>query len=197
MNDVTHDCAAMRCQDAFTDLAHTQGDHNGKCIDTSDRSGSKAQNVQNRPTGGSFRDLLGFDPLRGFLPGLTQAPGTFGVEINRTEDGYTVEIPVPGFRPEQIDVTVQEETVMVSGKSDRRNFTRTLILPEDIDPDGISANVDQGMLTLNLRQRPERQPRRITVQSGSAKYGTNDQRVIGAFQQGRKPAIDGPSGAAR
>jgi hypothetical protein len=43
-----------------------------------------------------------------------------------------------------------------------------LILPEDIDPDGISANVDQGMLSLDLRQRPERQPRRITVQSGSA-----------------------------
>ena len=137
-------------------------------IRSTDSGSKKEQTAQNRSTGGSFRDLLGFDPLRGFLPALTQAPGAFGVEINRTENGYTVEIPVPGFRPEQIDVTVQEDTVMVSGKSDRRNFTRTLILPEDIDPDGISANVDQGMLTLNLHQRPERQPRRITVQSGSA-----------------------------
>jgi HSP20 family molecular chaperone IbpA len=160
-------------------------------------AGSKAQNVQNRPAGGSFRDLLGFDPLRGFLPGLSQAPGTFGVEINRTEDGYTVEIPVPGFRPEQIDVTVQEETVMVSGKSDRRNFTRTLILPEDIDPDGISANVDQGMLTLNLHQRPERQPRRITVQSVSANTiptikGSSEPSGKEGSQQSTAPA-----GAAR
>jgi molecular chaperone IbpA len=114
-----------------------------------------------------FTDLLGFDPLRSFFPALTQAPGTLGVEINRTDNGYTVEIPVAGFRPEQIDVTVQDDTVMVSGKSDRRSFTRALLLPEEIDPDGISANVEHGLLSLNLRQRPERQPRRITVQSGS------------------------------
>ena len=72
--------------------------------------GSKAQTAQNRPTGGLFTDLLGFDPLRGFFPALTQAPSAFGVEINRTENGYTLEIPVPGFRPEQIEVTVQDDT---------------------------------------------------------------------------------------
>lgn len=127
--------------------------------------GSRAETMR-RP-GGLFADMLGFDPFRSFFPALANAPNVLGLEISRTENGYTVEIPVPGFRPDQIEVTVQDDALMISGKGDRRSFTRTLVLPEEIDPEGIAANVEHGLLSLHLRQRPERQPRRITVQSGA------------------------------
>jgi HSP20 family molecular chaperone IbpA len=129
--------------------------------------GSPAEATGRRSAGGLFTDMLGFDPFRNFFPALANAPNALGLEISRTENGYTVEIPVPGFRPEQIEVTVQDDTLMVSGKSDRRSFTRTLVLPDEIDPEGIAANVDHGLLSLHLRRRPEREPRRITVQSGA------------------------------
>ncbi|MBV8066764.1 MAG: Hsp20 family protein [Candidatus Eremiobacteraeota bacterium] len=48
-------------------------------------------------------------------------------------------------------------------KSDRRSFTRSFSVPDDVDPDKIETRVDDGMLVLTLSRRPEAQPRRIAV----------------------------------
>jgi len=131
-------------------------------------SGSGSPASQRRSGGGLFSDLLGFDPFRGAFPSFANASAAFGVEVSRSDTGYVVEIPVAGYRPDQIDITFQDDTLIVSGKSDRRNFTRQLMLPEELDPDGITAQVDHGMLTLNLARRPETQPRRIQITSTAA-----------------------------
>jgi HSP20 family protein len=128
-------------------------------------SGSDSPLSQRRSGGGFFSDLLGFDPFRGAFPSLANVSNAFGAEVSRSDTGYTVEIPVAGFRPDQIDITFQDDTLVVSGKNDRKSFTRQLMLPDEIDPDGIAANVDHGMLTLNLPRRPETQPRRIQIMS--------------------------------
>lgn len=113
-----------------------------------------------------FGDLFGFDPFRTPLGSFGDLSKGFGLEVSRTDDGYTIEFPVAGFKPEEIEVTVQGDTLVVSGKTDRRNFTRSLTLGEEIDPDDISAHVEHGMLTLQLKERPEVKPRRIAVQTG-------------------------------
>lgn len=102
-----------------------------------------------------FRDLLGFDPF--------QSMRGFEYDVTRTENGYEVEVPVPGFKPEDVEVTYQDDVISVSAKSDRRSFSRSFTVPEDVDPDKIEANVSNGMLLLTLSRRPEAQPRRITV----------------------------------
>jgi HSP20 family protein len=102
-----------------------------------------------------FRDLLGFDPF--------QSTRGFEYDVTRTENGYEVEVPVPGFKPEDVEVTYQDDVISVSAKSDRRSFSRSFTVPEDVDPDKIEANVSDGMLLLTLSRRPEAQPRRITV----------------------------------
>lgn len=110
-----------------------------------------------------FSDLLGFDPFRSFYPTVAQV---HGVEITKTENGYSVEIPVAGYKPEQIDVTLDQNVLTVSGKSDKRQFTRSLLLPEEIDPETIQANVADGMLTLGLSFHPKAQPKKISVSYG-------------------------------
>jgi HSP20 family protein len=132
---------------------------------------SAGSSVSQQRPGGLFSDLLGFEPFRDTPPGLPNASGALGVEISRTDDGYTVEIPVPGFRPEQIEVIFQDDLLVISGKGERRSFTRQLALPEETDPDGISANCDYGMLTLTLPRRPETQPRRIQITSATSGTG--------------------------
>jgi HSP20 family molecular chaperone IbpA len=109
-----------------------------------------------------FGDVLGFDPFRAF-PATTG----YGFEISRAENGYRIELPVPGFRPEQIDVTIEDRVLTIVGKSERRNFTRTVVIPEEIDAENIGANVEHGMLTLELHVHPKAQPRKIAV-TGSA-----------------------------
>jgi hypothetical protein len=59
-------------------------------------SGSGSSLSQRRP-GGFFSDLLGIDPFRGMFPPFSNASNAFGVEISRSDSGYTFEIPVAGF----------------------------------------------------------------------------------------------------
>jgi len=46
------------------------------------------------------------------------------------------------------------------------DFVRSFTLTEDIDPEGISAELTNGVLTLRLPKPTERKPRKITVKAG-------------------------------
>jgi HSP20 family protein len=105
-----------------------------------------------------FRDLLGFDPFQSL-----RSNWGFAYDVTRTENGYEVEVPVPGFRPEDVEVTYQDDVIVINAKGERRAFSRSFLVPEDVDPDKIEARVTNGMLLLTLARRPEAQPRRITI----------------------------------
>jgi HSP20 family molecular chaperone IbpA len=120
-----------------------------------------------RPNGanrGLVSDLFGFDPLRAVFGNVPQS-GQQG-EITRTEGGWTVELPVPGYRPDQIDVTVEDRVLTVTGKTERRSFQRSILLPEDVDAEAIDAKVEHGMLALGLHLHPKAQPRKIEIKVG-------------------------------
>ncbi len=102
-----------------------------------------------------FRDLLGFDPF--------QAMRGFEYDVTRSDNGYEVEMPVPGFKPEDVEVTFQDDVISVHAKSERRSFARSFTVPDDVDPEKIEARVADGMLVITLARRPEAQPRRIAV----------------------------------
>ena len=104
-----------------------------------------------------FRDLLGFDPFQ------SMRSGAFEYDVTRNENGYEVEVPVPGFRPDDVEVTFQDDVIAVTGKSERRSFSLSFTVPEDVDPEKIEARVSDGMLRLTLARRPEAQPKRISV----------------------------------
>jgi HSP20 family protein len=119
-----------------------------------------------RPNGTGRRlasDLFGFDPFRAFLSGTASGYGS-SVEVHKTDNGWTVEIPVPGYRPDQIDVTVEDRVLTVSGKNEKRSFQRSILLPEEIDSETIDAKVENGLLTLGLHLHAKAQPRKIAVQ---------------------------------
>jgi HSP20 family molecular chaperone IbpA len=115
--------------------------------------------LQVRPNGSRrmLGDFLGFDPFR------TLTTGGFGFEINKTESGYAVELPVAGYAPDSIDVTLEDRVLTVSGRTERRNFTRALLIPDEIDAESIGAKVEHGMLTITLSVHPKAQPRKINV----------------------------------
>lgn len=112
--------------------------------------------------GRPFADLWSADPFRGFLSNMGAVSG---IEVTRTENGYSVEIPVPGYKPDQIDVTFEDGVLTVTGKSEKRSFTRSLAVPEEVDEDKIEARVEHGMLTLTLALVPKAQPKKISVRT--------------------------------
>jgi HSP20 family protein len=127
-------------------------------------------NTLARPNGGAiaqeralpwtpFRDLLGFDPFQSI-----RSSYGFDYDVTRTEEGYEVEVPVPGFNASQVDVTFKDGILSVNGKNERHSFTRSFTVPEDVDVNNIRARVEDGLLRLTLARRPEAQPRKITVE---------------------------------
>jgi HSP20 family protein len=99
-------------------------------------------------------------PFSAFYPTQTQYSG---LEITKDETGYTVELPVAGFKPEQIDVTLDQKVLTIAGNSEKRQFSRSLLVPEEIDAETIQATVENGMLTLRLGFTPKAQPKKINV----------------------------------
>ncbi len=123
-----------------------------------ERASGNSGSVLPRP----FGDLWGMDPFRNFASTMT---GFSGIEVTRTEAGYVVEIPVAGFKPDDIEVTLEDGLLSVRGKNEKRSFTRTLAVPEDVDEERIEANVEHGMLTLALNLLPKAQPKKIAIKS--------------------------------
>ncbi len=143
-------------------------------------SGSERGSIEPRRRQG-ISNLLEWDPFRGFFPGNWQQ--MFGIDVNRKGDSYEIEMPVPGFKPEDIDITYQDGVLTVTGRNDRRSFTRMLTVPEDVDEDSIQANVDNGILTIMMRQHPKAQPKKISVgasQTSSTTTGTTTGTTSGA-----------------
>jgi len=87
----------------------------------------------------------------------------YGFAVSRTDQGYEVEIPVPGLNASNLEVTFKEHVLSVNSKNPSRPFSRSLSIPEDVNSDSIAASIADGMLRINLERHPEAQPRRIVV----------------------------------
>lgn len=131
-------------------------------------------------------DLVRFDPFSMFNEFeriLDRSPSARAwaprVDVFERDDALVVRIDVAGVAPEDIDVTIEGRTLSISGtrSSDetieehgyhRREilsgeFHRTLVLPGGIDPEGISARADTGMLEVTIPRKPEVLPRKVAV----------------------------------
>ncbi len=103
------------------------------------------------------------------------------VDMFETNDHLVVKASVPGIKPEQLDVTIQGETLTIKGETteeqdnqqgryhfrERRQgaFSRTLTLPFPIQSDKVEANFENGVLTLTLPKAEAIKPRTIKVQT--------------------------------
>ena len=88
----------------------------------------------------------------------------YGFEVTRTESGYVVEVPVPGFNSSNVDITLKDGILSVNGKSGAGRFRARSPCRRTSGPEKIAATVADGMLSISLERHPESQPRRITVQ---------------------------------
>jgi HSP20 family protein len=131
------------------------------------RGGSERGDVEPRRLRQGVGSLLDWEPFRGFFPSNWQH--MFGIDVNRKDGNYEIEMPVPGFRPDDIELTYQDGVLTVTGKNERRSFTRSLSVPDDVDEESIEANVEHGVLTITLRQHPKRQARKISIGTGQQK----------------------------
>jgi HSP20 family protein len=125
-----------------------------------DRDSTDSTSAGAAVTYSPLREMLGYDPFRRFFSNVDPQ-----IDVIRTDSGFEVEIPVAGFKTDEIELVVKENILTLTGKNERRAFTRSLKLPEDVDAQAIEASVDDGLLTLVLKRHPDAQPRRIEIKS--------------------------------
>lgn len=116
--------------------------------------------------------------------GLRSAPvGTFPpVNVYDADDKLIVTAELPGVEPKDVELTVVENSLTLSGKrqtepagDNERNyyrrerfsgeFNRTITLPEKINPDAAAAKFANGILTVELPKAQEAKPRSIPVKA--------------------------------
>ena len=90
-----------------------------------------------------------------FAPGLD--PATVQIELDRGV------LTLAGERAAQQPPPEGKATLHINERFAGR-FRRVLSLPEDADPDGVSADYRDGVLHVSIKRREAAQPRRITVQ---------------------------------
>ena len=98
------------------------------------------------------------------------------VNVIETKDGYVLEAEMPGVAKEGLEVSVEENLLTITGRrqpepavnllhreSNPVDYRRVFELDPAIDAGKISAQIEQGILTLNLPKAEKVKPRRITV----------------------------------
>ncbi len=107
--------------------------------------------------------------------------GTFSpaLDVEEHDDGFTLHVELPGVAADNVDVSIEENVLTVSGKRDfyadkstetfrrveRRfgTFHRAIRLPDRVDPEGITAAFKDGLLTISVPKAESAKPRRIQV----------------------------------
>jgi len=131
--------------------------------------------------------LVNFNPLmrdldRMLAGGHHRTAWTPRLDVFDRGEDLVVRIELPGIDPDDVDVTLEDRTLTISGTRSletasedtvvhRREilgggFRRTLVLPEGLDPEAISATMDRGILEITLARRPEVLPRKVKIELG-------------------------------
>ena len=92
--------------------------------------------------------------LYAFVPGLDPAT----IEVNVESGALTIS----GSRADELSVPEGRGTVHMNERF-AGQFKRVVSLPEDMDPDGVNARCQDGVLHVSIRRRESAQPRRIDV----------------------------------
>ena len=142
-----------------------------------------------------FRDLLNLheevdrlfnDSIGGFSGGTNgSAVGRLlPIDIRSTDKEVVIEASVPGFRPEEVEVSVDDDVVTIKGEKAQEtedkqqgyirkerysgSFYRQISVP-GVHGEKAEADFVNGVLTVTLPKVEPKQPKRITVKPGSGR----------------------------
>jgi HSP20 family protein len=103
------------------------------------------------------------------------------LDIAEHEDAVVVNAELPGLKSDEIDISVQNNVLTISGQKkeskeekgeeyyhvERRfgSFRRDVTLPASVDADKVEASYRDGVLTITLPKTEQAKPKRIEVKT--------------------------------
>ena len=114
------------------------------------------------------------------------------MDLVEADDHFLLRADLPGMSEGDIAIEVQDGTLTISGERKAEHvtrekgwhriersfgrFSRALALPDGVNPDGVGAEFDKGVLTVHIPKPEERKPRRIAI--GTSQDASNGQPAI-------------------
>jgi HSP20 family protein len=125
-----------------------------------------------------FSDIAENSPNSG---GTDLATFRLPVDITETDNGYLIKAPVPGFKPEEVEVSLSDGVLSIKAehkeeKTEKKknflrrevaygNFERMIALPNDVQGDNIKAAFKNGVLQIEVPRAPKPEPKKIEVRA--------------------------------
>ena len=114
---------------------------------------------------------------------LNEYEGQLTIDMYQTKDNVIIKSTIAGVKPEDIDVTIANDMVTIRGERTRDfdassedyfyqecywgSFSRSVVLPVDVDIENVSADLKDGILTVILPKAAKAKAKKIRVGSNA------------------------------
>ncbi len=108
---------------------------------------------------------------------------TPAMDLTEADDHYVLKADLPGVSDEDISIEVENGLCTISGERKAEHehsergfyrlerafgrFQRQMTMPEGIDPDGVTADFDRGVLSVRIPKPEQIKPRRVEIATGA------------------------------
>mgnify|MGYP002413107807 FL=1 len=110
---------------------------------------------------------------------MTDYEGALNIDMYQTKDNVIIKSTIAGVRPDDIDITAANDMVTISGSRRREEkisdddyfyqecywggFSRSVIVPVDIDSEQIEADLKDGILTVVVPKAAKAKTKKVKV----------------------------------
>lgn len=110
---------------------------------------------------------------------MSDFEGQLNIDMYQTKDNVIIKSTIAGVKPEDIDITVANDMVTVKGSRKKEetisqddyfyqecywgNFSRSVIIPVDIDSESIEADLKDGILTIIIPKAAKAKTKKVKV----------------------------------
>jgi HSP20 family protein len=124
-----------------------------------------------------------FEPANG-ANGSTTGPRRWipAMDLVETGEDFVLRADLPGLSENDVNIELEDNVLTISGErkaehEERKegyyrverasgSFSRTLTLPEGVDPERVQASFDRGVLEVRIPKPEQRKPRKVTISAG-------------------------------
>ncbi len=110
---------------------------------------------------------------------MDEGEGQLTIDVYQTPEEIVVESTIAGVDPENLDVDISPESVTIRGKREKERkisdedyfyqecywgrFSRSVILPQEIDPEKSAATLKNGVLTVHMPKVDRKKSKKLKV----------------------------------
>lgn len=156
---------------------------------------SKARSFFERLTGSVSADDFGDNEVQAVKPAASEhhhrvasslpqqeEEAQLTVDMHQTPDSIIIEAMIAGVKPEDLDVSITQDMVTINGKRSRQTtvhednyyyqelywggFSRSILLPQEIDSEEAEATMKNGLLTIRMPKLDKTRVQKLRIKNG-------------------------------